>query len=84
MSVTAVTVAPVTTSVSRRMWSWPIIPAPMTPTRTVMVNSSKGGQEKRVRSSASRVSRVRPLVSGTYSFTKVRDSTPATTNRKKV
>jgi hypothetical protein len=34
-SVTAVTRAPDNTSVSLRMWSCPIIPAPMTPTFTV-------------------------------------------------
>ncbi len=39
MSVTAVTRAPVTVSVRRRMCSLPIQPAPMTPTRTVMIRS---------------------------------------------
>ena len=34
-SVTAETRAPDRTWVSRRMWSWPIIPTPMTPTLTV-------------------------------------------------
>ena len=32
-SVTATTSTPASTLVSRRMWSWPIIPTPMTPTR---------------------------------------------------
>src|SRR6476659_4187052 len=34
-SVTAVTCAPDRTCVSLRMWSWPIIPTPMTPTLSV-------------------------------------------------
>src|SRR3954454_23896430 len=34
-SVTAATRAPDSTCVSLRMWSWPIIPTPMTPTLTV-------------------------------------------------
>src|SRR3954470_9818561 len=38
-SVTATTSAPVTTSVRRRTWSWPIMPAPITPTRTVTAGS---------------------------------------------
>src|SRR3954452_1079676 len=36
VSLTAVTRAPDRTWVSLRMWSWPIIPTPMTPTLTVM------------------------------------------------
>jgi hypothetical protein len=39
-SVTATTSAPDTTWVSRRMWSRPIIPVPMTPTRSVTVAPS--------------------------------------------
>ena len=39
-SVTATTSAPETTWVSRRMWSCPIMPVPMTPTRSVMSRSS--------------------------------------------
>src|SRR6476620_497931 len=39
-SVTATTSAPDTTSVSRRMWSCPIMPVPITPTRNVMVSPS--------------------------------------------
>ena len=35
-SFTATTSAPETTSVSRRMWSRPIMPVPMTPTLSVM------------------------------------------------
>src|SRR5688500_16234912 len=40
-SVTAETRAPERTSVSLRMWSWPIIPTPMTPTFTVTTESSR-------------------------------------------
>src|SRR4051794_8593834 len=36
-SETATTSAPDTTCVSRRMWSWPIMPVPITPTRNVTV-----------------------------------------------
>src|SRR4051794_7299886 len=36
-SDTATTSAPDTTCVSRRMWSWPIMPVPITPTRNVTV-----------------------------------------------
>ena len=35
-SVTATTAAPGSTWVSRRMWSWPIMPTPMMPTLIVM------------------------------------------------
>src|SRR3954471_21634320 len=38
-SVTAATRAPESTCVSLRMWSWPIIPTPMTPTLTVTGDS---------------------------------------------
>ena len=45
-SFTATTSAPETTSVSRRMWSRPIMPVPMTPTLSVMRSFSfvGGGQ----------------------------------------
>ena len=44
-SVTAVTCAPDRTWVSLRMWSWPIIPTPMTPTLSVIASSpSSSGQ----------------------------------------
>src|SRR5664279_4514435 len=39
-SVTAVTPAPASTVVSRRMWSLPIMPTPITPTLTVTCDSS--------------------------------------------